>query len=134
MVPVPVHTIHGQFKEDWCLRVNDSLLKGFSPKNKLQWGLVCDIFFYRVRLCIVYNESPMKIWKCLEILKCWKKKRIFGNCSMPSYTPFKFKLLVRTMHNWHLYLLWAGNNTCTSWWVTLVLSPITYKIGNSAVF
>ena len=32
-----------------------------------------------------------------------------------------FRLLVRTLHNCHLYLLWAGDNTSTSWWVTLVL-------------
>ena len=71
-------------------------------------------FFHRVQ----QNKSRFLKQKQRCLKQCVMLHRYIYQ--VPS---FKFILLVRTLHNWHLYLLLVGDTTSTSLWVTHVLSP-----------
>ena len=68
------------------------------------------------------NEFLKQKWRCVTLQCAILHIYIY---KVPS---FKFILLPRTLHNW--YLLWAGDNTSTSWWVT----PSKYKWALVKVF
>ena len=79
--------------------------------------IVGKIFFSWVRFAIVYSDLSSENMKCLgkpfshkiqnKISKCLKQKRETAVCHPIHIYLSSIRLLVRTLYNWYLYLLYA---------------------------